>query len=295
MAKRKPDYVKEKKELIAYGLLYFFITSFLIKTVFGIISGSKCMLVSGLFALFGVFTAVVALIRIDAAHPAKRSRVYFNRGKIEFIVVVGISAVIALSTSVILFSIGHMIFFHTLYPPELLAAWIAIFIASLNLCFMVVINKKIAGVYEADEHEIMFALSTDFILSIFTIFGVVISRMGFYIIDYAAAIFTAFFVIGHSGLFLYAAFKGLMDASYDKKTIAESMELFLRDAQPDASVETLRVNKLGHIFEIIAIVIVPEEKPMVEAADIANGIKDMVRNSFLKPHEVFVGIRGRRK
>ncbi|MBF0521984.1 MAG: hypothetical protein HQL24_02890 [Candidatus Omnitrophica bacterium] len=290
--KKKPDFLKEKKERITYALLYFFITSFLFKTVLGVITGSKCLLVSGIFAIFGILIAIATLMRIGITHSSRRLSPYFNRGKLEFMILLAISSVIALSTSALLFSLGHMIFFHTLYPPEFLAAWVAAIAATISLVFMVRIKAEITNIQEEDESkDIIFILDTDFLLSVLTILTVVISRMGSYIVDYGCAIFAAFFIIAYSVLFLYKAFIGLMDASCDKKTVSE-VESCIRKAQiGEASLKALRVNKIGHIYEIIADLSTAKDIPMVDVFAIAENIKRAVKVKFLSPHEVFIGIR----
>lgn len=294
MTKRKPDLVKEKKEQLTYVLFYFFLTSFFLKAVFGMLSGSKCLLVSGAFSLFGLFIAVVTLLRIGRSHPTRRGAVHFNPDKLEFIIILGISIIITLSTSSLLFSIGHLVFFHTLYPPEMLAAWIAMITASLNLALTTWIKKRIFDLPEMDAREIFFVLNTDFLLSIMTSVAVVISRTGSYILDYACAIFTAFFLILYGISFLAAAFKGLMDASCDTKTVS-IIEGLLRKAHSDVMLKTLRVHKAGHVFEIMAILAMGSDTPMPKALAIVQNTKEALRKKFLQPHELFVGIAQREK
>ncbi|MBF0479907.1 MAG: cation transporter [Candidatus Omnitrophica bacterium] len=289
MSKKPRDYIKENKEQTTYVLFYFFITAFLLKTVVGIMSGSKCLLVSGIFALFGVFIAIVTLIRINKTHPGRSGRIYFNPDKLEFIIVLGISIIIAISTSVLFFSVGHMVFFHTLYPPEILAAWLSIIVASVNLCLMVWIKQKFSDLPEMDEQEVVFALNTDFILSLVTIFTVVVSRWGLVLADYAGAILAAMFMVFYSVKFLAASFKGLMDASCDKKTVA-AIEGLMRKIKFEGNLKNLRVNKVGHVFEIMLTLKVVGDISMKEAAVIIKKIKEVFKKKFLKPHEVFVGV-----
>lgn len=315
MTQRTLDPVKENKEWTAYVLFYFFITSFLLKTVFGIMSGSKFLLVSGIFALVGIFTAVATLIRIGVTHPGRGLRRYYpagqdfvNRtraasagmprrdpwasspGKLEFMVVLGVSVIMVLSTGALLFSISHMVFFHALYPPELSAAWMATVVAALNLSFTIWINKKIANVKETETSEVMFVLNTDFMLSILAMVAVVLSRMGAAVIDYACAILTALGLLAYSVSYLYAAFQGLMDASCDRKTVS-AIEQCLDKVLPQGTSKTLRVNKVGHVFEIIAILTMGGDSPATEVLNLIKKIKDQVRAEFQKPHEILVGVR----
>ncbi|MBF0486023.1 MAG: hypothetical protein HQL16_05885 [Candidatus Omnitrophica bacterium] len=290
MAKKSRDPVKDNKEQAAYVLFYIFILFFLLNTIFGLLSASKCLLVSGAFALFGVFIAVVALLRIGRSHPARPGRLYFNPDKLEFIIILGTSAIITLGTSVLFFSIGHMVFFHTIYPPELSAAWIAMITAALSLGLMVLVKDRAMDLPEIDACEIGFILNACFLLSILTMITVVIARIGGPLLDYACAILAAFFLILHGIRFLSSSFKGLMDASCDKDTIAE-VEKLMKKIRSDVALKELRVNEAGHILEIIATFAMTGETSMQDAVMATENIKILFEKKFSRPHELFVGIK----
>jgi len=201
----------------------------------------------------------------------------------------GVSIIITLSTISLFFSIGHLVFFHSLYPPEMIAAWIAMLTASLNLSLMIWVKKRIFDFPEMDSREILFVLNTDFLLSIMTSVAVVVSRAGSYILDYACAIFIAFFLILYGISFLSTAFKGLMDASCDAKTVS-LIEGLLRKVHAGVTLESLRVHKVGHVFEIIATLAMAGETSMQETMEIVRDAKNTLQKKFFQPHELFVGI-----
>jgi len=288
MIKKNADPVKEQKELTAYALFYFFLISFALKTVFGVIAGSKCLLVAGIASLFGVFIAVVSLVRINRSHPGRTGRFYFNPEKLEFIIVLGTSIIITLSTSALLFSIGHMVFFHTLYPPQLLAAWAAVITAKLALCLMFWISKRFSSVPEIDARQVSFALNADFLLSILTVIAVVIARNGSALLDYASAILTAFFMIMYGVSFLKTAFKGLMDASIDEGTVLEIKKVIGR-IRPAVELAGLRVNRSGHLLEIIATLGLAGNAPVKEAVTAGKKIREALQRKFPEPHVLLVG------
>lgn len=248
-------------------------------------TGSKTLLVSGIFSLFGILVAIVTLMRLGVGNPSKS----FNKGKLESIIIFGICAIIAISTGMLIFSVGHMVFFHTLFPPQLLAAWVAASAAAGSLGFIEWISSQISSVPETEGDDIIFVLQTDFVLSILSVVAVVFSRMGAYILDYACAIFASFFIIVYCARFLYTAFKGLMDVSCDKQTIS-TIEKYIRKFGPEHVLESLRVNKVGHIIEIIVFLAVPSEMPIKEIMTKVGKIKDGLKADFTKPHEMFIGI-----
>lgn len=285
MKKLKQNPIKEQKERIIYALFYFFIISFLLKTAFGFMTDSKSLLVSGIFSLFGILTAVVTLMRLGLGNPSRS----FNHGKLESMVMFGIAFIIATSTIVLVYSVGHMVIFHTLYPPQLLGAWVAASAAAGSLGFMEWIGTQIGSVPEGEGNEINFVLQTDIMFSILAVIAIVLSRMGITILDYASAIFASFFIIIYSAQFLYTAFKGLMDASCDKLTIS-SIEKCIRDAQGEYVLGSLRVNKVGQIIEIIAFLTVSRDLPIKEVTARMKEIKEALMAKFTKPHEMFIGI-----
>lgn len=287
--KKKPDIIKEKKERVAYTLFYFFIISFLLKTSFGILYGSKSLLVSGIFALLGLFITVAILIRINRTHTVRRTTTYFNPEKLELVILFGTAAIIAISTGALFLSLLHMVFSHTLYPPEIMAAWVAMIVASINLGLMVWVKEQFIAFSEIDTEQINFMLSADFLYTILAGLTVVASRMGAYILDYSCAAFFAFFLIIYSISFSFKAVKGLMDASCDAKTIS-LIDKSIRKADASVAIKTLRVSKVGHFFEIIAMLEFMGDTPMPKVLVSIKKIKETLRANFPKPHELFVGV-----
>ncbi len=287
------DPVKEYKEQTVYVLFYFFTVFCLLNTIFGVLSGSKCLFVSGIFALFGVLISVVTLLRIGRSYPGHRKMLHFNPEKLELIVLLGASAIMALCTAALFFVIGHMAFFDTLYPPGLLAAWVALITALASLGFMLWVKYGIDDLPEIDMHEVSFILDAYFLLSVMTMVTVVLARAGGVLVDYACAIFAAFFLTLYSVKFIGASFRGLMDGSCDKDTVG-AVEKIMRKVRADVVLKELRVNKRGHILQIIAIIVLEGGMPMREAAVTVQQIKAGFRKKFLTPHEIFVGITEQR-
>jgi len=296
MNPQKPNSVfKEEKENIIYILLFFFITSFLIKVVFGFISGSKVLLISGIFAIFGTFVAIVALLRIHdfSIHPFSKNKL-FNYGKLEFTIVTGVSLIIIISTGAILFSAVHMIFFHTLYPSGLIAAWVSAILAGANWYAVRELKNKMPAVKEADLERIIFILNTDFVLSIIVILTVVISRTGFTAIDYILAIFEAIFIIFYGIYFLYNSLKGLMDASCDEETM-DLIKDCIQKSNKDLKIQSLRVNPIGKNLEIISILNLSKTTKINEIKTLIAKIKLAITTELPGSHEILIGFATSKK
>lgn len=282
--------LKIQKEMIVNSLLLFFLCSVIVKVVFGAISGSKSLLISGIFPLFGVFISIVSSIRLHALRKVtggKKS--IFSHEKLEFFIIAGISLIIAISTSTLLFAIGHLTFFHTLFPPGLLAAWIAVFIGAANLSLFFLLKEKIGVLHETNNNEIVSLITTDFVLSILVIFSVVIARCGFFVVDYMLAILEATYILVYSIMFLYNSFKGLMNASCDKDTLSEITKSITK-VDPVLNVKDIKVNKVGKMLEIIVVIYLPKISKISEAGNIVTRIKEALDREISVLHEVHIGI-----
>lgn len=279
-----------QKEILINSLLFLFLCSFLIKVVFGAISGSKSLLVSGMFPLFGIFISIISSIRIHAfKQKAKGRKSIFSHEKLEFFIIAGISLIIAVTTCTLLFAIGHLTFFHTLFPPGLLAAWVAVLIGAANLGIHFWLKERIGSLQETNGNEIISLITKDFILSILVILSVVIARCGFFIIDYLLAILEATYILVYSIIYLYNSFQGLMNASCDRETLSEITE-YITKVDSTLHVKEIKVNKVGRMLEIIAVIYLPKLTKISEAGSIINRIKEALDRELSLQHEVHIGI-----
>ncbi|MBF0252863.1 MAG: cation transporter [Candidatus Omnitrophica bacterium] len=283
---------QEQKEKAAYMLLYFFIASFLCKVAFGAISGSKALMVSGVFALFGFFVSVITLLRIHVSYnKTSLGKNKISYEKLEFFIVAGISLIIAVSTGIILFSVLHVIFFHTLYPPGFSAAWISALIAAASIWLISAMKdgSEESSDEAADSHSIMHMVNKDFILSITVIVTVVVTRFGFFVFDYIVAILEAVLIIAYSVYFLYNSFKGLMDVSCDKKTL-EQIKKSVKKADPGIRIKNIRIKTDENKLDMVIIVGMSKSTSGSEVKKVIEKIRGSLRANLKIEHEVHVGV-----
>ena len=284
--------LKEKKTQASYAIFIFFFGSFAIKVIAGSLFGSNALLISGLFELFGVFLAVVALLRIHVASDASRNvKSDFSQEKMEFLVMGGISLLIAVSSGMLLFEVGHLIFFHTVNPPTFLAAWVAALLAGANWFAIRHLKDRLSVLEEADEKRLSFLFDKAFILSVSVMAVVLISMTGFPIMDALFSILEAVFIMGYSVFFLLQAFKGLMDASVDQATMAHILQRIKR-SDPSLRVKSLKVNLTGRRLLIMTTIGFSREAPLKEAKTLMGKIDDSLKSSLSMPYEVHIGFSG---
>ena len=292
MKKKQRDPLRDRKENTLYTLLFFFLGSFAIKTVFGGVTDSKSLLISGMFELFGVFLSVVTLMRIHAASQASVGlETHFGSGRLEFLVTAGISLFIALATGAFLFTIGHFIFYHSLYPPGLVAAWVAALLAAANLMMVRFSKSSHSEIEKTYERRVRFIFEKGFLLSTTVVGVVIISRSGFYALDSIFAILEAMFIVCYSVYFLSQSFKGLLDAAA-KGVTPEVISGWIKKSEPQLEVQSVKVEAFGPKLEIFIFVTVPPVALAKGAKESVKKIENLLKSHLAVPHEVHVGFSG---
>ncbi len=293
MKRKDLDPVIARKKKAVTSLLAFFFCSVLFKVVFGEISGSHTLFVSGMFGLFGIFLSVITLLRMHvASHLEGNIKSDFNQEKLEFVVVASISLLIAFATGALLFSVVRLTFFHRLHAPGILAAWVAASLVVANLAATNYLKGEIKILKEVDEDRLRFLFDKELALSVLVVVVVVLSAIGFYVWDYIAAILVALFIVAYSAFFLLQSFKGLMDATYDRAGVANIAQC-IKKADPSLQVKSLKVNLIGQMLEIMATVKLPRAAKIREARNIIGKIEHSLKANIKVPHEVFVGFVGK--
>lgn len=289
MKRIRKDPVKEKKENTAYALLLFFVGAFVVKVVLGNLTGSNLLLISGKASLFGVFLAGMTLLKIHIhAKRVRDGKSDFNEEKLEFIFLAGISLLIAIFSGTVLYMAVHLLFYHTLYPPSLLAAWVAVAIAAADWGMICYYKGKIEGLEEADSTQILFLLYWDFTLAIVTVITVLMARSGLFAVDYLMAVLTAVLVVFYSIHLLFRSFRGLMDASCDRLTLAK-ISRCIKKADPSLRIESLRATVVGRQLDIMTVVGLSRTATVKEAKQVMRKIEHALGVYLSKPHHVHIG------
>ena len=292
MVRRKKDPERYKKESETYTVLFLLVGAFLIKLVFGAITSSKSLLVSSMFPAFGIFLCAINILRINSTSMAKGKLVNFSHGKLEFFITAGVSLIIALATGGILYSIGHLILFHSVFPPELLGAWIGALIAVIDFTTLYFLRNKVSLLEESDNKNLLFLIYNDFIASVLIIFSIIISRAGLTIIDYILAILISKYIIGYSIYFLGYSFRGLMDASCDQVTFSE-ISNYIKRADPTIKMESLKISPTGNTIDIVAILNLSNSTKIREVDVLIMKIKSALNANLSKPFELHIGFSGK--
>lgn len=280
---------KEGPKRVARTLLFFFSGSFVIEFVMGNISGSHVLIISGMFLLFGIFVSTIILLRTRAAsNVALGVGSDFSMEKLEYIVVAGISLLIAVSAGMLLNELVHLIFFHRLHPPGLLAAWTAAVMIIANQVVVRYLKRDIADLEETDKKSVLFLFSMDSLLSMGVILVVLIARAGLFFTDYLFATVESIFMVIYSIHFLKQSYSGLMNASCDPETLA-TITRFIKKADPSVRIKSLKVNRAGIRYQIMATIGIPSHATLTEAKIAVKKIEGSLVSGFHAPYELHIG------
>jgi len=290
MVKKRRNIDQDQKENFVYNLLYFFISVFLIKVVLGIMTDSKSLLVSGIFVLFGIFISIVTIIRINTSGSldSQSKRPNFCYDKLVFFIIAGISFIIAIATNGLLFSIIHGVLYHSLFPPDLLAVWVAAVAACANIYVLLFVKRSEGLLESSDIDRITFILSTDFILSVLVMGTVLLSRVGFFVADYIFASLQAIYIFIYSVYLLRHSFKGLMDSTCDFATLSKISKC-IKNADPVLRIKDLKVSRVGNVLEIMATIYLSNETKMKEVKNVFVKIKQGLKQNISDPCQMYLG------
>ena len=293
MDKRHTASPTRSQENGLHSLLVFFICCGIVKTAFALMAGSPSLLVFGLIDLFGIFYSMVLLIRTEpAGSRTSRPRRGIPTGKLELFIVAGISVLLVISAVALLVSTLHVTFFHTLYPPDLTAAWIALLLGAANAGFLLYFKEQVSSIEKPDRTRIRFLLRTGLVLSVVIAASVVVSRCGFFVVDFLVAILESIGVAGYSLLYLTVSLKGLLDVVCDRETLAKIVSS-LRAVDADLDIDVLRATHAGSQLDVHAILALEKHVTRDEAKGLTSRLTEALRSGLPIPHTLHVGFRAK--
>jgi len=273
---------QEKREVTIFYLLLFFIGSFLIKVIFGIISDSEPLFISAIFALYGIFITVLHMLRVQGNDPTKRKE------ELELTIIAGSSLLIAITSGILLIAVIHVTFFHRLAPPFVIGALISALLATIDLTIMFWLKNNSKPLEETDFQKIMSLLKFDLILMALTFFTVITTQWGFYVLDNILAIGASIFILIYSINFMRSSYHGLMGAEIDQELISE-ISGHIKTAVPAMQINSIKLNSVNRVLEIVCMLRAAKAMKIAAAKEVVARIELTLKNKLTVPHEVHIG------
>jgi cation diffusion facilitator family transporter len=192
----------------------------LLKSVVGVMAGSRALVASALYSVNDVLSSIVVMISMRIARRSPDRTHAYGYGKAEFVAIGLVSTILAgavvfiLTYSVIDILRGvegapHLI----VLPVAALSMATNQFLARKGFCAAA--RTRSSVLYTSAEHN-----RADAVSSLATMIGVGGAALGFHRLDPMVAIFETVHIVWLSGSLFGAALRGLMDAALPEPTVA---------------------------------------------------------------------------
>ncbi len=253
----------------------------------GIITGSKALAVSSIYSMRDFILGGIVLINTQQGDKTLlRDRAY-DYGKLEYLVITGMSVLIFLAVTVSCFTILHSVLEHRQRPPGIFALWAAL--GSVVVCWIMARQARCAA-----QRSDNLAMSTyaqnksgHMWVAVVVAASVAASRWGYVLIDPITAVFQAVSVAWCTGGILRQSVRGLLDASIGDSA-AHSIKKMVQDIDGVKDVYWLQGFQRGHRMSISMMVAVPGNMTMTWASGIRKQITEEVCRMSCHVDEVLV-------
>ena len=247
--------------------------------IIGIMTNSKALIAASLCSGIDVATALTVLLGlkysgkpIDLEHP-------YGHGKVEFIVVSGISILLMVGAGILLFHSARSIFQHEPGPEHLITLAVAVVAATateIKYRYAKCVGREFnsPAILSHDEHA-----RVDVVSFAAVGIGVICARIGIHFVDPLIAIFEIFHIFRASYKMLKESIKGLMDVSLpETKTI--EIKKMIAEVKGVKGINYLFTRQLGqHIWIELSIFIDPDIT-IWEGKTIAQCVKTNILNNL---------------
>ncbi len=247
--------------------------------VIGILSNSKALMAASLCTGIDVATAMTVLLGlkfsnkpIDIEHP-------YGHGKVEFIVVGGISVLLMCSAGILLFHSGKSIYRGDPGPENLITlvvAFIAAFLNELKFRYASCVGSHFnsPAINSHAEHARVDAISFAAVG-----IGVIFARIGIHFMDPLIAIFEIVHIFKASLKMLKNSIRSLMDVSLPKtrKSEIQKMAAAVKGVR---GIKYLFARQLGQHIWIELSIFVDPEITVYEGKIISENVKNFILNNL---------------
>ncbi len=262
------------------------------KIAFGILSGSKALVVSAMLSMQDCVWTGVVLVRSKTGQGHNSEKHPFGLGKVEFIVAGWMSLLVLLGVAVLCGMIAHSLLEHRQRAPGMMAVWVAM--AGALVCL--VAGHYSSRVTDRAERRGMATHArlclADACCSIAVIASVIIARAGFELIDSIVAMLEAAYVVWSAGGMLYGSAKGLLDASVGSEKIAE-IDQAIHETPGTFDVSSIRATRSGEKILATVVLDLPDAMSVTEADNLRRRISTAMRRRLDDLGQVLVGFRAR--
>jgi len=261
----------------------------MIKTVIGIISGSKAMLADGIHTMSDVVSTIIVLIGLKISSKEADSDHQYGHEKFESVFAKLLSIFLVLTGSYIGYEAFKSLSQGNIVKPKfmaLVAAVVSIIVKEIMYRYTMRAAKKTNSIsMEADAwHHRSDALS-----SLGTFIGILGARLGFTILDPIAGIIVSILII-KVGIDIYIkSIRELVDESASTKTIND-IKSVVYSIEGVRGIKSLKTRIFGNKIYVDLEIYVASNITVREGHDISEDVHDVVEDKVEKVKHCMVHI-----
>lgn len=260
------------------------------KLTVGIVSRSKALAVSAMFALQDSVSAGVMLLGATVLRrPPTDSRPY-GFGKVGFIVAGGASILVVSGVVALCGAILHSLLEHRQRVPEETGLWVAF--AGVVASWLVTRQASCLARHLSDPMVSAHATSTrsHLVASLVVAAAVMVARTGATTVDLVVAVLEVGYVIAAAGAALKRVVRGLMDASIERERV-EALRAAVLQLDEVMEVGSVRAVRSGRDISVCLAVGLSGTMKIQSADTLRDRIESAVGGTVVDAGEVLVELR----
>lgn len=250
----------------------------IIKSVAGVLTGSRALTASALYSVNDFFSAVIAMISLKVSRqPADREHAY-GYGKFEFIAVIAITILLVGGVVLVMYEAIVELMEGVTAPPHLIAGGVAIIAAVSNWKlaqrgFCIARHLQSPALHTCAKHNHSDAMSS---LAVFV--SVMGGVMGFHSLDQYVAIYETVDILVLSGALLNKSLQGLMDRSIPQDDV-DKIRAACERIKGVVRIIDMKAREAGAYAWADVTVAVPSSFSVDEAHQVCLNVQNSIRDS----------------
>jgi cation diffusion facilitator family transporter len=265
-----------------------------LKGFLGVVGGSQALVADAIHSFADLLSSGLLVIGLHVAKRPANDRHPYGYGKVEFIVAVGIYALLLSAGGFIMWDSVHMILDKEEVNPSFVTLFAALVSAGVNE--MMYRQSRCAGrqlqspSIEANAAE----KRADVFSSLAVLAGIAGAKLGIHILDPVAAVLVACLILHSSIKGIKEAIGGLMDCALDEEVLADLRDAALAVAGV-ARVGAVRSRVLGQRVWVDLEVCTDGRRTLEEGELLQREVVAAVKSSVGRPGDVMVHLRAHQK
>jgi cation diffusion facilitator family transporter len=261
-----------------------------IKGFLGVVGGSQALVADAIHSLADLLSSGLLFVGLRVAHRPANAKHPYGYGKVEFLVAVGIYALLLAAGGFILYDSLHMI----VDKHEVRPSGVTLFGALLSAVMNEAMYRQSLCVGRQLQSPSIVANATekraDVYSSLAVFAGIIGAKLGVHVLDPMAAVLVAALILHSSLKGIWEAMQGLMDKALEPEVL-QRMEAAALGVDGVAGVGPLRSREIGQRIWVELDVYAAGDQTLQAAESLRREVTQALRGCVDRPGEVVVHLR----